>query len=84
MQTFPCPDCDYKAKQKAHLQTHFKSFHKGEIFQCPECEYKAKQLGSLKRHIQKIHKGNGQKSGKSEECQSKATWESYLMKQIFK
>ena len=30
---FSCPDCDYKAQQKSHLQIHIKSIHKGETFQ---------------------------------------------------
>ena len=55
--TFPCPDCDYKAKWRGHLQTHIKSVHEGVKFPCQDCDYKAKRRGDLQTHIKSVHKG---------------------------
>ena len=79
-----CPECDYGASQSANLTRHINSVHKGERFHCPECEATFSQKGQLPRHIKSIHtdRSNNKKSEMSE-SQNKATWESYLMKQIF-
>ena len=56
-QTFPCPDCEYKARQKGSLQRHIESVHEGKIFPCNQCEYKATQKGHLQKHIKSVHEG---------------------------
>ena len=83
---FQCPECDYGASQSTNLHRHINSVHKGERFQCPECEATFSQKGQLPRHIKSIHTDTDRSNNiKSEisESQNKATWESYLMKQIY-
>ena len=52
-----CPQCEYKAAQKAHLQRHKESIHEGLRFPCPHCEYKATLKESLQIHMQSVHEG---------------------------
>ena len=61
---FPCPDCDYKAKQTSHLKAHQKFKHGIGIewFKCEDCAYKAKSLGNLKAHMRKRHDYEGYES----------------------
>ena len=49
--------CDHKATEKRHLQTHIKSVHEGQKFQCPQFEYKATEKGNLQKHIKSVHEG---------------------------
>ena len=54
---FQCPQCEYKATEKGHLQRHIKSIHEGQKFPCPQCEYKAAEKGRLRKHIKAVHEG---------------------------
>ena len=54
-QTFPCSQCDYKAKQKSDLQRHVNSVHEAQTFPCPHCKYKATRKDHLRTHIKSVH-----------------------------
>ena len=47
---FPCTQCDFKAKRKAHLLTHEESIHKDIKFPCTQCDYKATRKENLMAH----------------------------------
>ena len=55
--SFSCPQCDYKATKKYHLQTHIKSIHEGQTFACAQCDYRAKWKRYLQTHIKSVHEG---------------------------
>ena len=54
-QRFPCPQCEYKATFKGHLQTHIKSVHEGQKFECTQCEYKVTKKTLLQKHAKSVH-----------------------------
>ena len=55
---YPCDQCDYKAKQPAHLRTHKNIIHEGlRPFQCKHCDYKASLKSRLKNHMTGKHDG---------------------------
>ncbi|MFW9917412.1 MAG: C2H2-type zinc finger protein, partial [Candidatus Thorarchaeota archaeon] len=57
VQWYPCPHCDYKAKQKDNLTRHLVDKHDigAQWYPCPQCDYKAKQKSNLIRHLANKH-----------------------------
>jgi len=53
--TYFCDKCDYRTKQKPHLNQHKVSIHENKVYSCDECSYKATFKGNLKRHIKTFH-----------------------------
>ena len=78
-QTFPCPHCQYKAKQESNLQQHIKSVHEGQTFPCPHCEYKSSWKTRLQTHIKSVHEGQ---TFPCTHCEYKATLKSILRRHI--
>ena len=55
--SFPCPKCDFVAKNFKHtLTAHIKAVHeKIRDHKCDQCSYAASQSGVLVRHIRNMH-----------------------------
>ena len=44
---YPCDQCDYEARHKHSLFTHFKSKQGGVKYLCDQCDYKVKYKNNL-------------------------------------
>ena len=47
---YPCNQCEYKATQQGHLNTHIQSKHDGVKYPCNQCEYQFSYNSDLKKH----------------------------------
>ena len=54
---FSCHICAKTFTQKAHLQVHLDSLHKGMRFPCSHCGKEFRQKPHLQRHVESVHLG---------------------------
>ena len=52
-----CEDCEFAAKTKRILQSHWISVHNrvGKKFKCEQCSYSTVRKSNLKTHVEQIH-----------------------------
>ena len=55
--SFDCVHCDYKAKKKDYLMSHFKTVHEKVKYNCDKCDKQFTQKCHLKSHYLVVHEG---------------------------
>ena len=81
MMTFPCSQCDFKAKSKHTLRTHIKTIHeKHQVMKlsCNQCDYNGTR-SSLLKHFKSIHEGL---KYHCDQCEYKATQKTHLLRHV--
>ena len=72
---FVCTQCDYRSKNKAHLQKHILGVHEGVKYPCDLCGVQSTSLDNLKQHRRAKH---GQKAYKCNYCSFDCDYKSTL------
>ena len=74
-----CSQCEYKTRNKSHLQNHIKSVHEGQKFPCTQCRSIFSQKAGLQTHIKSVHEGQ---KFTCHQCEFKASQKGHLQRHI--